>query len=458
VSVVLDTNVLLSAFAARGLCEAVYQLCLAQHQIVRREERNPTKLTEHGNLVISSDCSEAGSRTQRSALAIGPGRRRRRGFPRYHPMPEVRAQVPRGVTLRSVPWLPVLGLCRSPNLARSTPSWNQRGCHSKHQEGHRQAECSDGPPSVGEGPQAKSKHVRAFDVQSHRLRPSPGLHNERAVGQAKAPNLVVPKARAVPDPTVWGHRKAVQHGEPQRPCPRHCEQADQKEPCPRLSWRCSCSCLVFAHGLSPRGGSCYPPVWPFTSPMQGIRWSNPMSAHVAVYVQGRYAKPAYKVESHDVRPWPGLELVVDTLRRAGVEADYYPAATVGRWGRRNASRHVWRIKTRLANVWQAVSETRPTRFCLAGAFGVELTERSPSASARVRISSWGQAVLAHGRGLVLEQAPSRTRPTSERREGRVVLRPGSPGLRRRRPRGDACRRTCAPSTRAMRRAEAPACT
>lgn len=56
-----------------------------------------------------------------------------------------------------------------------------------------------------------------------------------------------------------------------------------------------------------------------------------MSADVAVYVQGRYAKPAYKVESYNVRAWPGLELVVDALRRAGVEVDYCSAATVGRY-------------------------------------------------------------------------------------------------------------------------------
>ena len=32
--VVLDTNVLLAAFAARGLCEAVLEVCLASHEIV----------------------------------------------------------------------------------------------------------------------------------------------------------------------------------------------------------------------------------------------------------------------------------------------------------------------------------------------------------------------------------------------------------------------------------------
>jgi putative PIN family toxin of toxin-antitoxin system len=32
--VVLDTNVLVAAFAARGLCEAVFEACLASHEIV----------------------------------------------------------------------------------------------------------------------------------------------------------------------------------------------------------------------------------------------------------------------------------------------------------------------------------------------------------------------------------------------------------------------------------------
>ena len=32
--VVLDTNVLLAAFATRGLCEALYAACLAHHEIV----------------------------------------------------------------------------------------------------------------------------------------------------------------------------------------------------------------------------------------------------------------------------------------------------------------------------------------------------------------------------------------------------------------------------------------
>jgi uncharacterized protein len=37
VKVVLDTNVLVSAFAARGLCEAVFEVCLVSHEIVVSE-------------------------------------------------------------------------------------------------------------------------------------------------------------------------------------------------------------------------------------------------------------------------------------------------------------------------------------------------------------------------------------------------------------------------------------
>ncbi len=35
--VVLDTNILIAAFAARGLCEAVLELCLENHEIVLSE-------------------------------------------------------------------------------------------------------------------------------------------------------------------------------------------------------------------------------------------------------------------------------------------------------------------------------------------------------------------------------------------------------------------------------------
>jgi putative PIN family toxin of toxin-antitoxin system len=37
VKVVLDTNILLAAFATRGLCEAVFEVCLASHEIVLSE-------------------------------------------------------------------------------------------------------------------------------------------------------------------------------------------------------------------------------------------------------------------------------------------------------------------------------------------------------------------------------------------------------------------------------------
>ncbi len=54
-------------------------------------------------------------------------------------------------------------------------------------------------------------------------------------------------------------------------------------------------------------------------------------AKVAVYVQSAYAKPTYAVESYNVRAWPGLEMVCDALRRAGLEVDYCSAATVSRY-------------------------------------------------------------------------------------------------------------------------------
>lgn len=36
-TVVLDTNVLLAAFATRGLCEAVFEVCLSAHEMVLSE-------------------------------------------------------------------------------------------------------------------------------------------------------------------------------------------------------------------------------------------------------------------------------------------------------------------------------------------------------------------------------------------------------------------------------------
>jgi hypothetical protein len=56
-----------------------------------------------------------------------------------------------------------------------------------------------------------------------------------------------------------------------------------------------------------------------------------MSAQVAVYVQSKYAKPAYTVESYNVRAWPGLEMVCHALRHAGIEVDYCSSATAGRY-------------------------------------------------------------------------------------------------------------------------------
>ena len=48
---------------------------------------------------------------------------------------------------------------------------------------------------------------------------------------------------------------------------------------------------------------------------------------IARYVQGAYAKPAYAVESFDVRAWPGLAMVVDALQLGGYEVGYCGEAT-----------------------------------------------------------------------------------------------------------------------------------
>ena len=58
---------------------------------------------------------------------------------------------------------------------------------------------------------------------------------------------------------------------------------------------------------------------------------NAQNAQVAVYVQSKYAKPAYTVESYNVRAWPGLEMICHALRAAGIEVDYCSSATVGRY-------------------------------------------------------------------------------------------------------------------------------
>ena len=61
--VVLDTNVLVAAFAARGLCEAVLAACLASHEVVlsehilrelRRHLRGKLKVpVRHANMVLA---------------------------------------------------------------------------------------------------------------------------------------------------------------------------------------------------------------------------------------------------------------------------------------------------------------------------------------------------------------------------------------------------------------------
>ena len=56
-----------------------------------------------------------------------------------------------------------------------------------------------------------------------------------------------------------------------------------------------------------------------------------MNAEVAVYVQSKYAKPAYTIESYNVRAWPGLEMICHALRQAGIEVDYCSSATAGRY-------------------------------------------------------------------------------------------------------------------------------
>ena len=49
---------------------------------------------------------------------------------------------------------------------------------------------------------------------------------------------------------------------------------------------------------------------------------------ICAYVQGGYAKPAYKNENFNTRQWVGLSVIVDSLRRAGYEVEYAGAATV----------------------------------------------------------------------------------------------------------------------------------
>jgi len=48
---------------------------------------------------------------------------------------------------------------------------------------------------------------------------------------------------------------------------------------------------------------------------------------IAAYVMDAYAKQTYATESHDVRAWPGFEMVLDAIRRAGYMAEYAGRAT-----------------------------------------------------------------------------------------------------------------------------------
>ena len=49
---------------------------------------------------------------------------------------------------------------------------------------------------------------------------------------------------------------------------------------------------------------------------------------ICAYVMDAYAKQTYATESHDVRAWPGFEVVLDAARRAGFEYKYAGRATV----------------------------------------------------------------------------------------------------------------------------------
>ncbi len=50
--------------------------------------------------------------------------------------------------------------------------------------------------------------------------------------------------------------------------------------------------------------------------------------NIAAYVCKKYAKETYTTECHDVRAWPGFEIVLDAIRRRGYDYEYAGAATV----------------------------------------------------------------------------------------------------------------------------------
>lgn len=49
---------------------------------------------------------------------------------------------------------------------------------------------------------------------------------------------------------------------------------------------------------------------------------------ICAYVMDSYAKQTYAVESHDVRAWPGFEVALDSVRRAGYLVEYAGRSTV----------------------------------------------------------------------------------------------------------------------------------
>lgn len=71
---VLDSNVLVAAFAARGLCEAVYQTCLAEHEVVASEHLlREVRRALRGKLKLSAGhANEIVALIQENALIVKP--------------------------------------------------------------------------------------------------------------------------------------------------------------------------------------------------------------------------------------------------------------------------------------------------------------------------------------------------------------------------------------------------
>ena len=74
--VVLDTNVLLAAFAARGLCEAVLEVCLEDHEIVLSEHilKELRRHLEHKLKLPASRAAEIVSLLQETGTLVKPAR------------------------------------------------------------------------------------------------------------------------------------------------------------------------------------------------------------------------------------------------------------------------------------------------------------------------------------------------------------------------------------------------